>query len=134
MARTDTPPTTPTRPAPPPAVAVLRAVADLIRDHYPQAVNVRIVYDVPDGAGKPVRGVIPVPVCQPAGDDLEADILAVLGRLAPGAWLKGKSLAAEIDDYLDPNNGHFRRVLGRLRDAGRIDSDPKQGYRLSSLP
>jgi hypothetical protein len=123
--------TPPGKPAQPPAVAVLRAVADLIRDHYPQAVNVRIVYDVPDGAGPPVRGVIPVPVCQPAGDDLEADILAVLGRLAPGQWLKRRSLACEIDEYLDPTSGHFNRVLAKLRDAGRIESDSRQGYRLS---
>jgi hypothetical protein len=102
---------------------------------YPNASGCRIVIEVPDGFGGVVESSFAVPMGEDEPDDLEGMVLAVLGRLKPGEWIGGFALANESGT--DVNNGNFRRLLGRLKRCGRVETDRKSGYRLkfaSSMP
>lgn len=104
--------------------AVFDAVGRLVHGVDPHAVRCRIVYENADGE----RGVIPVPLRSGMPDDLEEAIVVILSRLKPGEWTSGKSLSADCDT--DRRQGNFKRAIRKLRDAGKIDSHPKDGYRL----
>jgi CRP-like cAMP-binding protein len=83
-----------------------------------------------------MEGVIPMPyevAGKPAEEEgaseLTASILRVLGKLKPGDTLNRAGLAFEIDEMLDHTNGHFNRILKKLREDGKITSEG--GYQLA---
>jgi len=128
-----------------------RAVAEWLWMLYPDAKNVRIVGDVPDGLGGMLPVSLPIPSrvaeCQiydeqPTAEESDAagklaeEILAVLGTLKPGQWMSGAAVAAECDTMLDHKGGTFKRAISSLKGFGpndpnaKIESHPKRGYRL----
>lgn len=114
---------------PPDPAAVYRDVARLVASLCPQATNVRIVYDSPDGVGGTTVGRLPVPVTADLADDLEAAVLAELGRLRSGEWMLGKVLATAVG--CDREAGNYRRVMARLaKPDGPVESNTNRGYRL----
>lgn len=117
-------------PTTPDAATVARLVADLVRLVAPSATNIRIQYDVPQGKGGLLPGVIPLPVIRPRLTELAADIMAVLDKLRPGEWMNGAALAAEIDPGSPPdhNNGTWRRAVEELKGLDLIDTHPRKGY------
>ena len=107
---------------------VHRAVVEWVRSIYPTARNLRLVCDVPGEDGM-VSARLPIisPTC-PA--DLKAAIVAVLSKLRPGEWMKGRNVAWEIDEDLDNKGGSFKRAAADLVEDGVIESSKANGYRL----
>jgi biotin operon repressor len=127
--RTDTPAGEVAADRPPDPAAVYREVARLVAFLCPQATNVRILFDAPDGCGGTVPGRLAVPTAADPADDLGAAVLAELGKLRAGEWLGGKALAAALD--CDREAGNFRRTLARLsKPGGPVESNQRNGYRL----
>lgn len=116
--------------SPPDAATVARLVAQLVRVVAPSATNIRIQYDVPQGKGVALAGVIPLPVSKPSLSELAADIMAVLDKLSPGQWLNGAALAAAIDPANPPDHtaGGWRRAVDELKAHEMIDTHPRKGY------
>lgn len=112
------------------AATVARMVAELVRLVAPSATNIRIQYDVPQGKGAVLPGVIPLPVIRPRLSDLASSIFDVLEKLMPGEWMNGAALAAEIDPDSPPDHttGTWRRAVDELKGYDLIDSHPRKGY------
>lgn len=110
------------RPDEPTEAAVNEAIVRRALIAYSGARSIRIVATGPDG-----EAVLPVPMA-PASDDVESMAVAVLKKLRPGEWMKGKTLAVELD--VDRANGHFNRVLAALVKRGEVESSQLHGYRL----
>ncbi len=108
----------------PDLTACYDAIVKRVLSVYPQAQSIRIVATGPDG-----KAGFPVPM-GPACDDVESLVLAALGRLRPGDWMRGKVLAAELDT--DRTNGNFNRVVSDLVKRGVIESNRLHGYRMAS--
>lgn len=104
-----------------------RAAAALALKQRPNATGCKIVVEFPDGIGGTMKDVYGVPLV-PSADDLRTAILAALGKLRPGEWMRGKTLGAEVD--ADHDSGHFKRVVAQLRQEELIESNRNLGYRL----
>ncbi len=110
---------------------IYRDVASLALYLHDNAVGCRIVIDVPDGSGGLSKDRITVPLAFVDGDDMAKNILIVLGRLKAGEWMKGQSIANELD--VDRESGNFRRMLSKLVREKKIESDNPKGYRLKRV-
>lgn len=111
-------------------LATFAALAQWVRTIYPNARRLRLHFDVPTGDGGDwMTAELPIPDT-PSPGELEGRILATLANLKPGAWMKGASLAFEVDE--DRGSGTFQRACRKLRDAEQIESHPQNGYRLAS--
>ena len=105
-----------------------RAIVGWVRSIYPNARNMRLVCDVPGEDGM-VTARLPITSAgSPA--DLKSAIVAVLSKLRPGEWMKGRNVAWEIDEDLDNKGGSFKRAVSDLLDADLIESSKASGYRL----
>ncbi len=107
---------------------ICRAVAEYALRMRPNATACSIVIESEDGDGRTIRDVIAVPLTGRGADDLQSAIVAALQKLRPGEWIRGKSLASEVDS--DHTSGHFYRTIAQLRESGRLESNKNLGYRL----
>lgn len=105
---------------------VFAVVARWVRTFRPNAVRASIEIVVPDGDDGTVKDTIAVPL-PTTPDDLDARIMATLNKLRPGEWMRGKTLAAELDT--SPDAGHFRRALAALVGT-KLESNTNLGYRI----
>lgn len=110
---------------------VCRDVAALAMRMRKNAVGCHIVIEIPNGTGGITTDRIAVPLFGVEAEDMATAILAVLGRLRTGEWMKGQSIANELNE--DRNAGNFRRALSRLIAEEKIESDNPKGYRLKRL-
>lgn len=101
--------------------SIRRDVAAFVNEAKPGARRCWIIVEYTDDD----RDRIAVPLTVP--DDLEGQALEALGKLKPGEWMKGRTLAAELG-IDDPQNGNFRRLMAKLSTAGRVESS-RSGYR-----
>jgi hypothetical protein len=108
--------------------SICRDVASMVMKMRSNAIGCHIVIEIPDGTGGVTSDRIAVPLFARSGDELGQRILTVLGRLRTGEWMKGQSIANELDE--DRNAGNFRRALQKLVHDGMIESDNPKGYRL----
>ena len=117
-----------TGPQSPDAHDLHRAIVGWVRSIYPNARNMRLVCDVPGEDGMVSARL---PITSPGSPtDLKAAIVAVLAKLRPGEWMKGRNVAWEIDEDLDNKGGSFKRAVSDLLDADMIESSKASGYRL----
>ena len=105
-----------------------RAVVAWVRTIYPNARNLRLICDVPGEDGL-VSARLPI-ASQTHPADLKGSIVAVLSKLRPGEWMKGRNVAWEIDEDLDNKSGSFKRAVAELVGSNMIESDKTYGYRL----
>lgn len=110
---------------------VCRDVAALAMRMRKNAVGCHIVIEIPNGTGGVTTDRIAVPLFAAEPEDLASSILAVLGRLRTGEWMKGQSIANELNE--DRQSGHFKRALDRLIRDEKIESDNPKGYRLKRV-
>jgi len=111
--------------APPTLADVRRVVAGYVCHHMPAASGCKIHVEYPGG----LADLLAVPLVVDGGDDLESRVLAFLSKLPAGMWMKGRSIAAEMDVELD--GGHFRGTMATLVRSGQLESHRTQGYRLA---
>jgi len=119
------------RPGSPDLDDVCRDVAALAMRMRKNAIGCHIVIEIPNGTGGVTTDRIAVPLYGVESEDMTTAILAVLGRLRTGEWMKGQSIANELNE--DRNAGNFRRALTRLVSEEKIESDNPKGYRLKRL-
>lgn len=110
---------------------VCRDVAALAMRMRKNAIGCHIVIEIPNGTGGVTTDRIAVPLYGVESEDMTTAILAVLGRLRTGEWMKGQSIANELNE--DRQSGHFKRAIDRLIRDEKIESDNPKGYRLKRV-
>lgn len=114
---------------PPSLEDVVRVVSEFVTTLMPSAVGCRLLIDVPGDDDGVLTNRIQIPLTVSDGDDDQvAKALAALGRYRPGEWMPGKVLAAELD--VAARSGHFKRIIFRLKETGKVESHKSFGYRL----
>lgn len=109
---------------------IYRDVAAMVLFSRRNAVGCRIVVDVPDGRGGIGSDCITVPMPVSSDAATEDRIVAFLGGFSTETWVKGRTIAAELD--MEYSGGQFSKVMAELVKVKRILESSSAGYRLRS--
>lgn len=107
---------------------IYRDVAAMVLFSRRNATGCRIVVDVPDGRGGTSEDWITVPMPVSSDAATEDRIVAFLGGFSAETWVKGRTIAAELD--MEYGGGQFGKVMAELTKVKKILESGPAGYRL----